>query len=51
MADPATHGARANTMADCDKYLAFVDNTPARNAKPGAPKTAGISLVCRSDKR
>jgi len=46
MADPTTHGTRADTMADYNKYLAFVDNTPARYAKPGAPKTAGISLVC-----
>lgn len=28
-----------------DKDLAFVDNTPVLDAKPGAPKTAGMAVI------
>jgi hypothetical protein len=37
MADPTAHDRRGNTMAGDNKDLAFVNNTPVRDAKPGAP--------------
>jgi hypothetical protein len=50
MAGPTSADRREDITAD-NKDLAFVNNTPVRDVKPGAPKTAGISWVCRSGKR
>jgi hypothetical protein len=49
MADPTTD-RREDITAD-NKDLAFVNNTPVRDVKPGAPKTAGISLGLSIRKR
>jgi hypothetical protein len=49
MADPTTD-RRDDITAD-NKDLAFVNNTPVHDAKPGAPNTAGISLGLSIRKR
>jgi hypothetical protein len=37
MADPTAHDRCGNTMAGDNKDLAFVNDTPVHDAKPGAP--------------
>jgi hypothetical protein len=49
-AGPTTADRREVITAD-NKDLAFVNNTPVRDAKPVAPKTAGISLGLSIRKR
>jgi len=35
----------ADIMVDDNKDLAFVDNHPVVDAKPGAPKSAGMAVI------
>jgi hypothetical protein len=45
MAEPTTPDKQEDIMADDNKDLVFVDNSPVLDAKPGVLKTAGLAVI------